>query len=242
MSVLYYKRTPLYYQMASQLTRTVKVLMNTYSRQYIVQLQKDINTRKQYLEALAKDPNHPKEPLQINLIFVMDDKTVKIKDDYFYVWYGLIFNLDGPLQGGEFIIELNIPDTYPAAPPRFKLLTENGCYDVNEYPCVSNGHMHKEDYNPSLGIIGFTKQVAFAMTSFNAIQGPGMHIMHTTDNEKRTYARNSNAYNQQHNKYILDKFKDHIEQFDIASIYNFRFLEYTVSSTDIANIANMSLE
>jgi len=92
--------------------------------------------------------------------------------------YALIRDLSGQFTGGEYIVELEIPEKYPFAPPKFYFATPNGVYDTNKEVCLSNGHFHKENHKSAEGLGSFVSQLASGMIFWENL-GNGISILHS---------------------------------------------------------------
>jgi ubiquitin-protein ligase len=215
--------------MSNSFLRSSKVLCGTYKNKYITDLKKEI------------DVNTKNGQFQKTIIYIMNPDTETIDKEQYHVWWGLIFNLTGPLANGEFLVKFEFSNEYPKKPPRFKMFTPNGVYEILVYPCISNGHMHAEDYDPSLGITGFGLQLAATMANcenkdFKISNGLNVINEHVKIHEKIKLAADSHRYNLNNNIELLKRFNEHINEYKIP--FKFSFLEIfdipkSVSSSQI---------
>lgn len=180
--------------------RTTNILINTYKQKYLKVLSHELEMHTLGIK------------VKRNIIYVMDETNVAI-------WYGLIFNLDddGVFANGQYIIELKASDDYPQKPPVFRYLTPNGVFNNNSAPCISIGHYHSNNYPAAIGMPGFGEAVREAMRGY-ADLNDGISIIKTNDNDKRTYANESIAYNRTHHQYIICMFQKHIQDTHISAI------------------------
>ena len=124
------------------------------SRQGILRLQKEYKT-------LLKDFNgqidsHPEGLItKDNFIAAPDPKNI-------FVWYFVIFGLDGPFKGGFYMGQLGFPDNFPWSPPYIKMLTPNGKMMPNVKQCLTISDHHPETWDPIwtnrslvIGVISF---------------------------------------------------------------------------------------
>lgn len=147
------------------------------------------------------------------------------------IWYVLIQNLPDPYTNGEYIFKLKIPDDFPDNPPSLSALTPNGVMDMGGKICISLGEFHHNDYHrsgasgnygwiPSLGISGFILQgIINAILSFDT-DDRGVRLNNLTWGEKMELSKKSVDYNVKNNKYIMDLFKVHKDNFPNLKIYS----------------------
>jgi len=98
---------------------------------------------------------------------------------------------DTPYEGGTYHGKLIFPADFPFKPPSIFMLTPNGRFEVNKRLCLSISDYHPETWNPTWtvgtilnGLLSFMNETSNAYGS-----------VHSTDEEKRTLARNSREYN-----------------------------------------------
>jgi len=115
--------------------------------------------------------------------------------------YGILFELDDPYKGGEYIIEIKLPDDYPFVPPVVKFLTPNGRFKNNVPICLSITHYHSETWSPHLDVEKVIQSVTSVL--FDKDINPGVGFIETSDEEKKKLAWESTEYNKVHNKKIL---------------------------------------
>lgn len=144
---------------------------------------------KHYENALKKEDE--------NIMFRMDDKDIR-------VWYALIHGLLGDndeLQGGEYLVKIVLPDTYPHSPPRFFFLTPNGVVD-NEATdvCIHIGHHHSNNYATTMGVYGFVSNLRSVLLGWRDMSATvGMGIKNNIqEDDMRLHAQQSAEYNRNH--------------------------------------------
>jgi ubiquitin-protein ligase len=133
-----------------------------------------------------------KEPHEY-LMFAVDPKDAQI-------WYILVRNVLGPndeFKGGQYIFRMNAPDGFPYKPPQFYALTPSGFYGINGTCCISIGEYHANDYRAAQGMRGFAVELSNGLMNYKDM-GYGINLLTTTIAEKKTYAKDSLAYNQKH--------------------------------------------
>lgn len=109
------------------------------------------------------------------------------------VWYIKFHDLqDECYLGGEYILKISIPETYPYAPPDFRMMTPNGRFDVNKKLCFSNSGYHAESWSPLWNlktiILGF-------LSFFLETDSEGIGHLRVSDSVKKKYAAESKNYN-----------------------------------------------
>ena len=80
-----------------------------------------------------------------------------------HTWHFLIFGLlECPYEGGFYWGTLLFPRDYPFKPPRIKMFTPQGRFEINYPICTSFSDYHPETWDPSwsvqtivLGLISF---------------------------------------------------------------------------------------
>jgi ubiquitin-protein ligase len=100
-----------------------------------------------------------------------------INESNINIWYVRIRDLPEQFTGGEYIVEMAVPERYPGDPPKFYFRTKNGVYDVNKEVCISVGHMHKDEYACAGGLGAFAVNLLNGMICWESL-GPGVNILH----------------------------------------------------------------
>lgn len=112
----------------------------------------------------------------------------------------LHFLVAGPagsdFEGGQYVVRMDLPETYPFAAPLFKFMTPNGRFKAGSHVCISglSGH-HMESWTPMqnftsilVGIVSFMLELP---------QGElGAEV--ASSNTMARLARDSAAWNSQH--------------------------------------------
>ena len=57
-----------------------------------------------------------------------------------------------PYKGGVYHGTLTFPTEYPMRPPRFRMLTPSGRFEINTRLCLSMSDYHPESWNPSWSV------------------------------------------------------------------------------------------
>ncbi len=161
-----------------------------------------INIMAAQLSLYMKRPNP-------NLLLVIDPRDVR-------VWYGLIFGLDEPYKGGEYLFKLQAPNEFPEKPPRFEFLTQNGVFQPGGPICISIGEYHANNapgkdgshgWRAALGMKGFAEQVVNGLIVPEYLQG-GIRIELLPAALRKKYAVGSRARNADSFPEIVTLFED----------------------------------
>lgn len=114
----------------------------------------------------------------------------------------ILFVLDGPpntpYEGGEYIIEMILSDTYPHDPPNIKMKTPNGRFAINQNICTTFTSYHPESWSPVYTFSTIIKSFISFMLD-NDTKHVGSYS--STIEEKKAFAQASKEYN----KKILNK-------------------------------------
>lgn len=121
------------------------------------------------------------------------------KKHHLYVEF--IGYVDTPFVGGRYIIEFDLPDTYPLKPPGIKVLTESGRFVVDRHLSFSISHYHPDTwYQMSMEFL-----IIATVSSFpEQLYGIG-HLKIKEDICKQ-YALKSIEYNKQHRPDLTEIF------------------------------------
>lgn len=115
------------------------------------------------------------------------------------------FSETSPTRCGEYLIVLICPEDFPAKPPEFAFLTENGIYTVKTTAlCVDGGRYHPDTYNATLGMQGFLTRIIDSMENPKGLVS-GIGIKNVTNSEEISRrALASRAYNVALYSHVLD--------------------------------------
>jgi len=137
-------------------------------------------------------------------------ESSKTTSSNFTIWYLLISDLNGEddefttngenREYGEYVVRMEIPDSYPFDPPSFYFMTENGIFSVERKVCMSAQHL--QNYNLC--------QIVECMVSY-LINWKDLDDPHEVTNvqEKKELARRSKDMN----KYIKNEIKKSYESY-----------------------------
>lgn len=121
-------------------------------------------------------------------------------------WYALLYNLSGPEDefiGGEFLVEIKLPEEFPFKPPAFHFLTPTGVFEINTKCCIHIGEYHSQNYSATSKAGGFIMELANGLMCHNQLTN-GIGLIKTTLEDKKKCARLSKQWNQKHYKKIID--------------------------------------
>lgn len=128
-----------------------------------------------------------------NIIIVMDDNNIM-------EWYALIICDTEPYKNGEFIFKFTIPNTFPQGPPDVEALTPSGVFELGGGFCISVGSYHSAQWQPSLGLVGFAKQVWNALLFFTYEDSiNSIRVMYSPNEVKTQISLESYEYNKKNN-------------------------------------------
>jgi ubiquitin-protein ligase len=144
-------------------------------------------------------------------------------------WYVLICGLDGIHEFAEYIIKFKAGEEFPQkAPKNFRVLTENGVFEMGGPICISLGEWHDRDagrmdiWRPSLGMTGFAENVVSAFICYQSLEG-GIRIRYydagnaTAVKKYQTQAtrmaKNSHKFNFVHSPGIMAKVEEFVQTY-----------------------------
>ena len=120
----------------------------------------------------------------------------------------LHFLIDGPPDtpyfNGQYVLKMDIKETYPIEPPVISMLTPSGRFEPGVTICTSFTHFHKETWSPIYNFITILVSMLSFMTDNTKTEGIGGMV--TTNEVKNKLASESKAYNTRkgYDKMFLD--------------------------------------
>jgi ubiquitin-conjugating enzyme E2 J2 len=116
---------------------------------------------------------------------------------------------DSPFDKGEYHGQIDFPKgllsfnlifyvEYPHKPPSILLYTPNGRFHVEKKICLSNSSFHPETWSP----IWYISTFLIGFLSFMLESGNTLGALHSTDEEKRKFARESRAFNRRNKQFV----------------------------------------
>ncbi|QPG76153.1 hypothetical protein FOA43_003539 [Brettanomyces nanus] len=124
-------------------------------------------------------------------------------------WHYVITGPPGtPYEGGQYHGRLTFPSEYPFKPPRIKMCTPSGRFEINQRICLSMSDFHEELWNPSWSVATIINGLLSFMTSEERTTGSIV----TPESTKRELAKRSKYYNLYSNPAFKDNFSDLCKQ------------------------------
>lgn len=108
----------------------------------------------------------------------------------------IYFLVQGPtdtdFEGGEYVVVLELPDSYPLKPPDIKMLTPSGRFEVGRPICTTFTSFHPESWSPSYDFATIMRSFVSFM-----VDDPTHHVggQKSTPAELRSFAKISAAFN-----------------------------------------------
>jgi ubiquitin-protein ligase len=107
--------------------------------------------------------------------------------EIYFEWTGI-----DNFEGGKYYGIVELCNEYPFKPPKVKMFTPSGKFEVNKYICLSNTHFHTESWSPMWNIYIFL--VGF-ISIFTDDKEKGIAHIKTEDSLKKGLANSSIAWN-----------------------------------------------
>lgn len=120
---------------------------------------------------------------------------------------------DDEFLQGQFLGKITATKVYPYGPPDVEMLTPTGVFPLNNNDfCIDIGKYHKDNYPATLGMDGYTKMIWSGLVGWREL-GYGINLISGRTPQKQQVltikkaSRESQAYNEQKNKDILNLFR-----------------------------------
>ena len=124
-------------------------------------------------------------------------------------WHYVITGPPGtPYEGGQYHGRVTFPPEYPFKPPRIRMCTPSGRFEVNQRICLSMSDFHEELWNPSWSVATIINGLLSFMTGEERTTGSIV----TPESTKRELARRSKYFNLYSNVAFKENFPDLCEQ------------------------------
>lgn len=136
-----------------------------------------------------------------NKIQKMDQENFKcvISNDNIKEWYVLVYGLEYPYTGGEYLFKIIMNDYFPDIPPSLRALTPNGVFTADGEPiCTEIGEFHSKLYRSGLGIYGFILNSIIGIMLTSPEGEHGIRFEVEPEEVRERYAQASKAYNDKH--------------------------------------------
>ncbi len=139
---------------------------------------------------------------RLDEIQIIQDETDK------FIFY---FLMEGEQKSvyanGYYIGKIMLPKNYPNAPGDFKFLTPNGKFIADNKVCLSNTSYHKDEWTPLWSI----RNIVIGIQSvFYDDTEHGIAHTRDSDEQRKTYAKDSVNYNMKHFKDIFLRFNQFV--------------------------------
>lgn len=120
-------------------------------------------------------------------------------------WHYIITGPPGtPYEGGQYHGRITFPSEYPFKPPRIKMCTPSGRFEINQRLCLSMSDFHEESWNPSWSVATIITGLLSFMTGDERTTGSIV----TSESVKKDLAKKSKKYNTYSNPPFKDVFPE----------------------------------
>lgn len=124
-------------------------------------------------------------------------------------WHYIITGPPGtPYENGQYHGRVTFPTDYPFKPPRIKMCTPSGRFEVNQRLCLSMSDFHEESWNPSWSVATIITGLLSFMTGDERTTGSII----TSNQTKIQLCKKSKEYNTYSNPAFKEVFPDIWEQ------------------------------
>jgi ubiquitin-conjugating enzyme E2 J2 len=151
-------------------------------------------------------------------------------------WHYVITGPPGtPYENGQYHGRVTFPNDYPFKPPRIKMCTPSGRFEINQRLCLSMSDFHEESWNPSWSVATIITGLLSFMTGDERTTGSIV----TSTQTKIQLAKKSKEFNTYSNPPFKEVFPDIWEQNiidlknkDNAGINNSNFSSSSSNNTE----------
>lgn len=140
----------------------------------------------------------------------MDNVIAFPSKDNIFIWYFVIFGLDGVYKHGIYMGKILFPTNYPFKPPDIMFLTPNGRFYTNKKICMSFTSYHPESWS-NWSIEG----LIIGLISFFVTDNKTTGAMYSSNGKRRQLALNSLSFNIG-NDHFKDTFKGYYDKMGIT--------------------------
>lgn len=124
-------------------------------------------------------------------------------------WHYIITGPPGtPYENGQYHGRITFPNDYPFKPPRIKMCTPSGRFEINQRLCLSMSDFHEESWNPSWSVATIITGLLSFMTGDERTTGSIV----TSTQTKIQLANKSKEFNTYSNPAFKEVFPDIWEQ------------------------------
>jgi len=107
-------------------------------------------------------------------------------------FFAIVKSPGGDFEGGEYLLRIKLPDTYPYQPPVICCETPNGRFEPGTNICLNISHFHSETWSPLLTL---EKIILSVMSVFQDESVSGIGSIRTSAEEKKRLADQSSVFN-----------------------------------------------
>jgi ubiquitin-conjugating enzyme E2 J2 len=119
---------------------------------------------------------------------------MRVKDsDVSTVHFLVLGPKDTPFEGGEYVVELRLPPNYPMMPPRLRVRTPSGRFQVDTDVCATFTSHHPESWSPIYNFSTILRAFVSFMTDDDTV--PFLGRADASVAERRRLAADSRAWN-----------------------------------------------
>lgn len=124
-------------------------------------------------------------------------------------WHYIITGPPGtPYENGQYHGRITFPSDYPFKPPRIKMCTPSGRFEINQRLCLSMSDFHEESWNPSWSVATIINGLLSFMTGDERTTGSVV----TSTQTKIQLCKKSKEFNTYSNPAFKEVFPDIWEQ------------------------------
>ncbi|KAG0682408.1 Ubiquitin-conjugating enzyme E2 6 [Pichia californica] len=150
-------------------------------------------------------------------------------------WHYIITGPPGtPYENGQYHGRITFPSDYPFKPPRIKMCTPSGRFEINQRLCLSMSDFHEESWNPSWSVATIITGLLSFMTGDERTTGSIV----TSNSTKIQLAAKSKEYNTYSNPAFKEVFPELWQQnlIDIENKKNENINEINSNSINSSNM------
>lgn len=151
-------------------------------------------------------------------------------------WHYVITGPPGtPYENGQYHGRVTFPNDYPFKPPRIKMCTPSGRFEINQRLCLSMSDFHEESWNPSWSVATIITGLLSFMTGDERTTGSIV----TSARTKVQLAEKSKHYNTYSNPAFKEVFPEIWQQnlIDLKNKETEKAANTAIASTGVAGTA-----
>lgn len=113
-----------------------------------------------------------------------------------HIYFLIVGPDDSPYKGGEYVLRVELPLTYPMAAPVIRMLTPSGRFEVGKSICTTFTHYHPETWCPTYNFTNI--MVSFVSFMLDTANPSSIGSIVTSNEEKMLLAEKSKEWNKRH--------------------------------------------